>query len=450
MEFLPLKLLLSLAIGAVIGLEREANDKPKKDNSEDSSIHSVGVRTFALITTLGTLSGLLIQSYFYFFILISGAFFAIIVAYYILQSMHAKDRGFTTELSILFSYLIGVFLANDFLSLQLIFAIVVMLILVLSRKEDIKNFLIKISREEINAFTSFALVSLVILPFLPNRPFSIADAPALQQFIQTYGVNLGEFAKIEIFNPFRFWLIVVLITGIDMAGYLLTLVIGPNRGIIITSLVGGLVSSTATTQALANTSRKTKNVNRVVGAAILATATSFLPIFLLVASVNPEFLVKLTPTLVSLVISAIIVGSFYIFIGKSKKEKTKTNSHKAKTESEIFSIGPALKFGALFIIVRIVTQISLLLFGQTGFLISSALAGFTGIDAATLNISELAGVTIDIQLALIAFMLVNAVNLGAKVFYSYVQGAHAFALRLGLGMIVISLSSLIGFIALGF
>ncbi len=442
MEFLALKLLLSLAIGAAIGLEREAHETPNKID-KDGSVHSVGVRTFALITTFGTLTGLLIQDFFIFFLITTGAFFSLVIAYYILQSIQSKDRGFTTELSIFFSYLIGVFIATNFIPLQLIFAIVVILIMILSRKEDIKNILFKISREEINAFTSFALVSLVILPFLPNRPFSISDAQGLQQFIATYGLNLGEFAKIEIFNPFRFWLIVVLVTGIDMAGYLLTRLVGPNRGIILTSLVGGLVSSTATTQALANVSLKTKNVNRVVGAAVLASATSFLPIFILVASVNPAFLVQLTPTLISLVISALIVGAFYIFIGREREKKTKHTS-KPKSESEIFSIGPALKFGALFIIVRIVTQISLILFGQTGFLVSSALAGFTGIDATTLNISELAGKTIDIQLAIVAFILVNTVNLGAKVFYSFIQGAHPFALKLGLGMIAIILSSLIG------
>lgn len=445
MEFLALKLLLSLGIGALIGLEREAHSTtPKKLNNE--SLHSVGIRTFALITTLGTLSGLLIDSYFPFFLIIAGAFFLLTIAYYVLQSWMSKDNGFTTELSIFFSFLIGVFLAGNLIPLQLLFAVAVMLIVVLSRKQDIKNFLYKVSREEINAFTSFALVTLVILPFLPNQPISISDAPQFERFLTSYGINLGAFAKIEIFNPFRFWLIVVLITGIDMAGYLLTRLIGPNRGVVISSLVGGLVSSTAATLALANQSKIQKNINRLTGAAILATSTSFLPIFALIASVNADFLVRITPTLMALVLSSFTVGSFFIYVGRKDDEKSKKFSHKAKSESEIFSIGPALKFGVLFIIVSIVTKISLLLFGQTGFLVSSAIAGFTGIDAATLNISELAGKSIEIKLAILAFILVNTVNLGAKVFYSYVQGARKFALKLGVGMIVIVLFSLIGLV----
>lgn len=443
MEFLAGKLLLSLGIGALIGIEREAHDKQhNKKNNE--SIHSVGVRTFALLTALGTLAGSLIDIYFPFFLLISGAFFALTISYYILQSLHSKDNGFTTELAILFSYLIGVFLAGNLIPIQVILAIAVMLIVLLSRKQDIRNFLLKINREEINAFTSFALVTLVILPFLPNKPFSIADMPGLEQFILSYGIHLGKFANIELFNPFRFWLIVVLITGIDMAGYLLTRIVGHKRGIILTSLVGGLVSSTATTQALANQSKNTKNINSIVGAAILATGTSFLPIFVLIASVNPKFLSQVTPTLVSLFAASFIVGFSYIYLGSKHDAKHKKQITKNKTESEIFSIGPALKFGALFIVVRIVTQVSLLVFGQTGFLVSSALAGFTGIDAATLNISELAGKSIDVPLAIFAFILVNAVNLSAKVFYSYVQGAKLFAFKLGIGMVFLILASMIG------
>lgn len=443
MEFLALKLLLSLGIGALIGVEREAHDIGKRKNT-DESMHSVGVRTFALITALGTFAGSFISFYFPFFMLVSGAFFALTIAYYILQSTRSKDNGFTTELAIFFSYIIGVFLAGSLLPVQVILAVAVMLIVLLSRKQDIKNFLLKINREEINAFTSFALVTLVILPFLPNRPFSINDMPGLAQFIQSYGVNLGNFSTIELFNPFKFWLIVVLITGIDMAGYLLTRIVGHKRGIILTSLVGGLVSSTATTQALANQSKTTRNVNSMVGAAILATGTSFLPIFVLIASVNPIFLAQVTPTLLSLVVSSFVVGLSFIYFGSKNEKKQKSQVRKQKTESEIFSITPALKFGVLFILVSIVTQVSLLLFGQTGFLVSSALAGFTGIDAATLNISELTGKTISLELAIFAFILVNAVNLSAKVFYSFIQGARVFAFKLGIGMVVIAVASLLG------
>ena len=136
----------------------------------------------------------------------------------------------------------------------------------------------------------------------------------------------------------------------------------------------------------------------------------------------------------------------YILVQKNEK-KQKAKPRQQKTESEIFSIAPALKFGALFILVSIVTQVSLLLFGQTGFLVSSALAGFTGIDAATLNISELTGKTISLELATFAFILVNAVNLSAKVFYSFIQGARVFAFKLGIGMVVIAAASLLGLLA---
>ncbi len=450
MEFLALKLLLAIGIGAAIGLEREVHGKPFKSANEDVALHSVGVRTFALISMLGTLAGLTISSFFPFFLIITGAFFSLTLAYYILQSIQSKDNGFTTELSIFFTFLIGVFIAIDFLPLQLIFALVVMTIVLLSRKDDIRNLLVKINREEINAFVIFALVTLVILPFLPNSAFSISDMPAFEQFLSTYGIRLGEFAKVELFNPFRFWLIVVLITGIDMAGYLLTKLVGHNRGIILTSLVGGLVSSTATTQALANQSKASKNINSLVGAAILATGTSFLPIFVLIASVNPSFLVTLTPTLLSLLVASVMVGLSFFFFGRRNQPKRRKTKVKNKTESEIFSIGPALKFGVLFILVRIITQVSLLLFGDTGFLVSSALAGFTGIDASTLNISELAGKNIGVDLAILAFILVNTVNLSAKVFYSFIQGTRTFALKLGIGMIVIILCSLLGFTSLLF
>jgi len=132
---------------------------------------------------------------------------------------------------------------------------------------------------------------------------------------------------------------------------------------------------------------------------------------------------------------AIIIGSFLpvlFFLKKKesiKEEELKETKERLKKD-EIFALGPALKFAVIFLLIRIVTKTSLALFGNKGFLVTIGIASITGIDAVTINLSELAGTAVSFKTGVLALILANAVNLLGKTVYSFTQGKKEFALNL--------------------
>ena len=131
-----LKLLISFALGAAIGLEREVHEQ-NDEHPEKTAI--IGLRTFALITALGTTVGLLYQDYMGIFLTVSVTIMTLLITHYILHSRLTDDIGITTEIAVIFSYLVGVLVGINVFPIQLTIALTVVLILLLSYKEQIKN-----------------------------------------------------------------------------------------------------------------------------------------------------------------------------------------------------------------------------------------------------------------------------------------------------------------------
>ena len=440
---IPLKLALSLILGAVIGLEREAYEK-KIAPKQGSIVGSLGVRTFALITALGGIAGLLRQDFFSLFLTINITFMLLLLAYYVLGSILLKDNGITTEIAIIFAYLIGVFIALEVFPIQLILAMTVILILILSRKQEIRTIIAGIKASELNAFISYALIALVILPFLPNKPFYLADIPSLEMILSAYQISLGKLAAIEILNPFKLWLVVALITGVDIFGYVLEKTIGQKKGWLLTSIAGGFISSTATTQSLAQQSKKSGRINQLVAAAIFSNLASFFQLFILIASINGLFLAKSTLLILAIMGSSFLTGLAFLKLKSGRDQENLTETKEKLEKAEIFALNPALKFAFIFLLIRIATKTSLAFLGNSGFLAVSALASITGLDAVIINSSELAGTTINFKTGVIALILANAVNLVCKCIYSFSQGKKEFALKFSLSMGIIIASSFLG------
>jgi uncharacterized membrane protein (DUF4010 family) len=250
-------------------------------------------------------------------------------------------------------------------------------------------------------------------------------------------VDLGQFSTLDLINPRKIWMIVVLITGIDVFGYILGRIFGNKSGFALASFLAGFVSSTSATQSLAQRSKKTKFVNHLLGAALLANMASFFQIFLLVGPLNAKWLVSILPSILLMILSAGILSYIYF----KKKEPKEAEGEQEKKATKIFSLLPALKFAGILIIVKIVTKICLILFGQSGFIISSVIASFAGIDAIMVNLADMAGNTISFKFAFITFILVNATNLLSKFGYSYMQGNKKFAFRFLISALVIIAAS---------
>ena len=448
---LPLKFLIALALGAVLGLERQAHHQEEKEN--DSILKKFdlgtpgGLRTFSIIAMLGALVGFLsINSYVCFSALITAAVLLLLCAYYVIDGWLTKSTGLTTELCVIYIFIVGFLVMTELLPIQLTIAMTVALLTVLAFKEKMKALTLGIKKTELQGFLSFAIIALVILPFLPNKSYFLTDIPGLSTIFQAYNINLGALANLEILNPFKLWFIVALVTGIDVFGYILTKVIGPKSGIYLTSAVGGFISSTSTTQSLAQQSNKNPRINTLVSAAVFANLASFLQLFILVAPLNSTWLVSITPTLLSMLLAALLAGVFYMYFGKNKKTTKTDTKDMPEKERKIFSLAPALKFAALLITIKAVTKFCLVFFGTNGFLFSSIIASFAGLDAIIINLAEMADKTITLQTALITLLTVNATNLLSKVSYSFLQGKREFAWKLLAAMAVIIATSFVGYL----
>lgn len=438
------KIIISLLLGAAIGFERESYEK-NINKSKFSGRGSLGVRSYALISLLGVLSGLLYSSHLFIFLFISIAFLLLLIIYYVLGSWFHRDNGMTTELAILLSFLFGMFLGLEIFPVQLIIALTIVLILILSLKSEIQMIVARVKHHELDAFISFGLITLVILPFLPNYSYTLFHIPGLISLLDNLKIQIGNISNLEIVNPFNLWKVVVIITGIDIVGYVLEKTIGQKNSWLLTSIAGGFISSTSTTQSLAIRSKKSKNINGLVAASIFANLSSFVQHFLLIASVSSILLITGFPYLISILSGGLIAGLFFYFRSKKVKQNELRETRKEMETIQIFALKPALQFAIIFTLIKFFSKISLMIFGQNGFFITTMFASLTGIDAVTLSVGEIAGKTITYKTGVIALVFANGVNLTAKTFYSFVQGKKEFAIKFGLaslfiiGMSIISL-----------
>jgi len=437
-----LNILISLGIGLVIGLERESGGEKLVDKSKDSYA-PLGVRTFSLVSILGCLGGIVSGSLLILSILISTVFGIILITYYVFHTWVTNNIGITTEISLLFTFILGFLVGAQALPTQLIIAVAVILLLMLTKKDLIKGIVSRVSENEINAFASFAIIALLILPFLPNFSIQFKDVPLVSQFLAGFGWNVNELADTELINPFKLWMVVALITGLDLLGHFLERTLGRARGRVLSSLAGGFISSTATTLSIAAQSKKLKAINTLVASAIFANMASFFQIALIIGAVNPQFLATGFPILAALVLSSFAAGLLFYLFREKNEPSDLGNTQVSLKDQQIINLVPALRFALIFLAIRLFSKISLELFGSSAFLVTTGLGALGGIDGVLINAAELAGRSIDYSLAERALILANAVNLASKAVYSFIQGSREFALKFGASMLITIIASVL-------
>ncbi|HVA97112.1 MAG TPA: MgtC/SapB family protein [Candidatus Acidoferrales bacterium] len=422
---------ISLLIGAFIGIERQmhAVDERGKTNH-------VGIRTFALITTLGTLSGFIHSQNPILSLFISSGILLLIICYYLFDSFYTKDYGITTEITLFFSYIIGFLLSKNIFTMPFVIGMSVVLVLVLSLKERLSFYTKLLNKKELQSFISYAVIALVILPLLPNYSYHITDLPYGSEMLRSLGLPVSLLHTVEIVNPFQLWLVVALITGIDVLGYFLEKIFGNKKGWFLTSFVGGFISSTATTQTLAQQSKVSTATTIFVVAAITATLASFFEHALILLPMNVYLFVNVIPILV---VMAAVSGILMYFFNKQQEQIIKQRVEKLQ-KKELFHLYPAIKFALLFVLVKFVSSIALTLFGSGGFYLAIGLGAIPGMDAVLITIAQTAGKTVTFQTALFAFIIANAVNLFVKCVLTFWQGKRSFAIRFSIsaGLIILS------------
>jgi uncharacterized membrane protein (DUF4010 family) len=378
--------LIALALGALVGLEREYARYRKRGNDY------AGIRTFPLIALFGALSaylGVLISPW----ILIVGIILTgilIILAYYNIAGHSRHHSGATSEVAGFLVFFLGVLSYYGEITLAIILAIIITIILY--ARSMLHHFAKKIKPLEMADTLKFAVIAFVILPLLPN---------------QGYG-------PLEMFNPYIIWLMVVFISGIGFAGYVLMKWFG-ERGITIAGILGGLVSSTAVTSSFAVRSKKeTKIYRTLVLGVILANTIMFVRILIEVFVINKELLWKLILPISILILICAIFS--YLLWRKAKEAKGKVEL------SSPFTLGPALKFGVFFAVILALVKVADVYLSSKGVYLVSFISGFADVDAITVSLSQLSKTSLSLDIARNGILLAALTNVGVKGGIAYIFG----------------------------
>ncbi len=357
------KLGTALGIGLLIGIERGWHGR-----REDEGDRVAGIRTFSLSGLMGGIWAILIPHAGEW--VLGAAFLAftgLIIASYIFEqkALDHKDIGITTEVSLLLTFGLGAWAALDFQIEALATAVVVMTIL--SVKPVLHKWLQKIEVEVIYAGIKLLIISVILLPLLPN---------------QGYG-------PWETLNPYWIWWMVVLISGLSFLGYLLVKYVGQDKGTLLTSIIGGLASSTAVTVSLARfADQQNITMSKLFAAGVLiASSVMFGRVYVEVAVVNSSLL---HPLWIPLTVMVILTFGCVFWLWKISSGPSQSNENPPLKLGNPLQLGTALKFGALLAVILVLATALEEWFGDRGIYLLALFSGLMDVDAITVSFSKMA------------------------------------------------------------
>jgi uncharacterized membrane protein (DUF4010 family) len=390
---------IALAAGLLIGLEREQSWRPSKDHGSFLG----GVRTYPLFALLGAVSTLLGRVLSVWFPLVGFLGVLTLVALsYADDVKKERDRGLTTEASMLLTFLLGALASSSGVVEPMgrrviaVAALAVVVTLLLSAKPVLHALVERVSRDDLFATVKFLIVAVLVLPLLPNT-------------------TMGP---LDVINPFRVGLMVVLIAGISFLGYVAIRVLGPGRGLTVTALLGGLVSSTAVTLSFAGRARKEPALAPVAALAIvLASTIMFARILVEVAAVH-------LPLLRPLMLPVLAMGTAGVTAAAILYRGARgTNpAPSAVPLSNPFELSSAVRFGLLFAGVLVASKAAELYAGPAGIYAAAALAGTTDVDAITLSTANLARSGLETRVATTTILVGAISNTAVKAAMAAVLG----------------------------
>jgi len=432
---LVMSFVVAIFLGALVGLQREY------DQQRVHLKKFAGFRTFILISFFGALLGYFSESFNSILVVIG--FVGILIFSLLAYLFGYLKNGFTsatTEISAVLVYLIGVLCTVGSVQIAIVFGI--LLTSVLAFRENLHDLAKKINKVELLSVVKFAIISLVILPFLPNKNYSLTDFPGFSGILSGLGFNIGFLSQVDVFNFYHIWLMVILVAGISFFGYFFIKFFDSKRGFGFLGFLGGLVSSTAVTLSMAGESKNGKNVSPYVLATLVATCVMFVRVLFEVAILNGS----LIPILILPIVGMFICGLFISFV-LSKNFSKNPKSKKVKFKQP-FAIVPALKFGLFFLFILFISKAAQLFFGSLGIYATSVLSGLADVDAITLSMSNLSrsgGVSNSVAstailLALFSNMVVKggmAWFFGSGKFGRFVLLAFGLIVLIGAGIMVL-------------
>ncbi|PTE10938.1 MgtC/SapB family protein [Mesorhizobium helmanticense] len=379
MDSLITRLGLALAIGLLVGLERGWRERDAPDRSR-----TAGIRTFGISGLLGGILAALANALGAVSVLVGGfiAFAAIFAWYKAREAAHDEDFSVTSVIAGLAVFALGALsVAGDYRAAS---AGGAALAAVLASREILHGLLKRLTWVELRSALILAVMTAIVLPVLPNRT------------MDPWGG----------FNPWEVWLLTVLMASISFAGYVAVRVLGTTRGLLVSSTIGAIVSSTAVTMALARDATSSSNPLPLAGAASLAAMVSLLRVCVVVLLIEPSVFV---PAGIPAIAAALVFagcGAFLLArVGGDQKGGALTRNP--------FELGPLLLFALLFAVVATASAALAAQFGGRGLLASSALAGTFDVDVSVLSALRLVKHSVAVETvgqAVLAALAANAIG----------------------------------------
>lgn len=402
--------LIALAIGILMGLEREHS---KRDAAPGYEIFA-GIRTFPLLTILGYLLMYLGRelSVWIFTVGMAGIIAFAITSY--ITSYQDKRTGGTTQMATIVAFLLGGMVQAGFMGLAVLIGIVVTGLLAL--KVQLHTAIGKVGQQDIFALLQFIVLAILVFPLLPDKTF-------------------GPF---DVLNPSEIWRIVIIILGIDFLGYLLAKFIGKKKGTVITGIMGGFASSTAVAWSFSRKSvKEEEHVGEYAGGIVLASSIMFPRILIWLYIWNETLFWEL-------LLPVLLIGALGVTLGvrivRTEKEKEEGMEHEPRNPLNLVS---ALTFGVLYAGILLLVAFSREHFGDEGVYIASGISGLTDVDAITISMSKLGGDRFSLFVSHMAIVIGAIANSFLKYGICLAFGSPSMRKRISMGFLPIIGASLL-------
>jgi uncharacterized membrane protein (DUF4010 family) len=401
---------VALALGLLIGVERGWKAREQAEGQRVA-----GVRTYGLIGLLGGATALLTQQLGallmgLMFVAVTGA----LTAVYVANLTHdEEDVGITSLVAGLLTFVFGAL--AGFGEVAIAGAAAVITTLVLGYKPLLHHWVGALEGKELRAGLKLLLISVVLLPVLPNRGYGPWQA----------------------LNPYEIWWMVVLIAAISFVGYFAIKLGGARNGTVFTGLFGGLASSTALTLHFSRVSRGNTTLAPLLATGILlACGTMFPRMFLLAGILNGQLLRPLLVPALTMALLVYVPGLFYWWSsrhGRSGETARLSNPLEIKT---------AVSFGVLLALVMLLGRALQAWLGETGVLLLATASGLADVDAITLSLARMSQDELAIRIAATGIVIAGAVNSLVKAGMATVIGDRRIGLRVGVPLVASAIAGL--------
>ncbi|UJH91869.1 DUF4010 domain-containing protein [Antarcticibacterium sp. 1MA-6-2] len=382
-----LGLFISMGIGLTLGLEGEY-DKLKEEHG------FAGIITFPIVAIIGFILGNLTAAYTpWLVIIISAAFLLFLTFSHLSVVQKHVMTGITTNMALFATLILGVMVANHLHKEAVATAVIV--VTLISLKATFNTFIKNITSEELFAFIKFSIIALLILPFLPD---------------QDYGPE-------GLLNPFEIGAIIVIVFFLNFIGYFLVKYVGSKRGILLTAILGGLISSTAVAWIYASRSKESPELSKKYAAGIIIASAILFPRLAILAYIfNSAILSYLAIPFT--IFTLICLISALIFI-KKDTDVTKTIINLGSP----LNIWNALGFGGIYVVILFAVFYGNQFFGESGLYYSALIAGLADTDAITISMAKFGSLEEKFTLATNVILTATTSNMIVKLGITYFKGS---------------------------